>query len=131
MIASSGSAALLSFLSGEQKEDRVSKMPQAMGPTLVKIADPQADAELVAELLDEATREGRRRNRYLQRSKQTGLELGSDNKLRFNGRRCCGELVEEINASLHVIAIPSEYTCTCGTSYRVQHIPREERRHGF
>ena len=130
MISSSSSQALMRVLAG-QEDERIVPLPKAMGPTLVKIADPTADAEMVVELLDEATREGKRRNRYLQRRKQEGLLLDEDNAITYGGRACCGALVVEINARLHVLAIPSEYTCTCGAVYRVQNTPREERRHAW
>ena len=131
MISSASSTALLSLLTGQVDDDRTSPYPKAMGPTLTKIADPKGDAELVVELLDEGSGEGRRRNRYLQKRRDPGLQVEEDGGFSFNGRKCCGELVVEINRNLHVIAVPSEYQCTCGAVYRVQNTPREERRHAW
>jgi hypothetical protein len=131
MLSSSSSTALLSLLTGQVEDDRASPYPRAMGPTLVKIADPKGDVEVAVELLDEASGEGRRRNRYLQKSRAPGLQMEEDGAFTYDGRKCCGELVVEINRNLHVIAIPSEYQCTCGAAYRVQTTPREERRHAW
>lgn len=132
-LSSASAERLLQLLAGVPDPDGDSKysaIPKAMGPTIELIQDVVADVEDVAELLDDATAVGRRRSQFLRRRKRPGLSREGDDIL-FNGRRCCGKLVQEINAALHVIAIPSEFGCTtCGAVYRVAWMPREERRHG-
>lgn len=132
MVSSSSAASLLALIAGHHNdvEGRASPYPGSMGPTLVKIADPREDVESVVELLDEATHAGRRRNRFLAKRRMPGLVQEEDGTYTYAGRKCCGALTVEINRNLHVIAIPSEYQCTCGAVYRVQNTPREERRHG-
>lgn len=131
MICSSGSAALLRRLNGDTEDDAPRALPRAMGPTLVKLSDPLESAELAVELLDEATPAGRRRNRHLARKREVGLALDGTGTVTYNGRACCAALITQINSSLHVIAIPSDHPCACGSVYRVQQNAREERRHAW
>lgn len=132
MYSASSEALLRRLVGSEEPDEQTNRhLPQSMGPTLVQIADPKADAELVVELLDEASHGGRRRNRALQRRTRGGLGRDDLGRITYSGRLCCGELVIAINQNLSGIAIPSEYMCDCGAVYRVQNATREERRHAW
>lgn len=129
MISSSSSAALLRMFSGDTEDEAPRALPRATGPTLVKLSDPLENAELAVELLDEVTAGGRRRNARLARKRERGLVRDDQGEVTYNGRKCCAELVRRLNRALHVIAVPSEHVCDCGTVYAVQQSTREERRH--
>lgn len=133
MLVSAGAQALFDSLTRRAPNERMQARigVPALGPSIVKLDDPRRDAEEAVAALDEATPAGRARNRWLQRQKKKweGLVRQDDGTTSYDGRACCGALITKINAGLHVIAIPSDYVCECGAAYRVQYLPREERRH--
>lgn len=121
---SSSSRALLERWTGAAPESSRLAMPSSVGPVIRKISDPVAPATLAVELLDDAL------NGRGQRRRRKGEGEGAvivDGKLRVDGRACCGELFTEINRMLATIALPGDFTCTCGSSYRVEMRTREDR----
>lgn len=121
---SSSSLALLERWTGAAPEASGLAMPSAVGPVIRKIADPVAPAALAVELLDDALNgRGQRRRR---KGEGQGVAV-VNGKLTVDGRACCGELFTEINRMLSTIALPGDFTCNCGTSYRVEMRTREDR----
>lgn len=103
-------------------------LPSYIGPSIRKIADPVAPAALAVELLDDALH-GRARQRR-RAVNDDGPAVNAAGRLTVGGRECCGELFTQISHQIASIAIPGDFTCTCGTSYRVEMRTHEDPRHG-
>lgn len=123
-MLSSSSLALLDRWLGSEGPG-LGTMPSTIGPVIRKVADPVAPAALAVELLDDALHGRAQRRRP--KGDGEGPGLTKDGKLTIDGRECCGELFTEITRMLPFIAIPGDFTCRCGTSYRVEMRTREDR----
>lgn len=129
--------AMLGRVAGvEQPQPSRWEAPLAVGPTLRKVRDPQADVEdTLKEVWDEPDPRRRRAmgraDRTLQRQRDNMAVRGVDGDGLLGGRRCCFELAQEIDRNLHQLPIPSEHVCPgCGTTWAVEIAVREERPHG-
>jgi len=128
MPSPSGTRLLERLTRNRAEESAADKLPKSSSPTLVKVRDPVEDVEAVVELEMESNHYGRKANRLL---RKRGSMIGVDEEGRptLDGRRCCLQLALSIDRKLHRIKMPAEFTCDCGTVWRVESRVREERHH--
>ena len=132
LIGSAGSGKLYDDIVAQSHAGVADRgLPLSMGPTMVKLHDPVEDVEDVVRLLDEATPEGRRRNRWLQRRDRSGTIVDAKGRPTVDGRACCSALARSIDRSLHYMRPGVTMVCPgCKTTWVIQILVREERRHG-
>lgn len=117
------------FLGTGGGNSQVRDLPNAVGPTLVKVEDPLVDLDRVVELLDEGTHHGRIANSWLRRRSNRRLSRTANGDAALEGRPCCMTLARQIDRELFRIELPKDYRCdSCGTLWRVEIRVREDRR---
>lgn len=105
----------------ETDEPTVYQQPQAAAPTLVvKRESALDDVEALVDDWDSPEAERRRPNTWLARQRHRGGLAQADTRLTLNGRQCCLDLYHRLYPRLHMLRLPYEETCRCGTVYAVE-----------
>lgn len=103
-------------------------MPRAASPTLIKVRDPVEDIEALVEAQMDGYEDGRRANKRI-RKRERPIGVDTEGRPALHGRHCCFLLARQIDRKLHRIKMPSDFTCECGTVWRVESRVSEERHH--